>query len=312
MRLVFFGTPTFADVSLKALCRSRHSVVCVVTQPDRPKGRSRDPVPSPVKETALATNLPVLQPLDLKEGTFLKRLRSFQAELAVVVAYGRILPLELLEIFPRGAINLHASLLPKYRGAAPIQWALIQGETETGVTVFQLDDQLDHGPILLQATHPIRPEENAVTLNESLSRLGAETLLKGIDLLENGLGRPEPQNESFASAAPRLTKEEGRIDWKTDCRTIHHRIRGLQSWPGAATHLSGESVKLLAAHPDPARHDPALKPGTVALADPAAGLWVQTGKGQLRIDRLQLPGGTPLDAASFLRGHRVSPGTILV
>ncbi|MBI3616127.1 MAG: methionyl-tRNA formyltransferase [Candidatus Omnitrophica bacterium] len=326
MKIVFLGTPAFADVSLKRLLKSRHRIVGVVTQPDRPKGRSKQPAPPPIKETARGAGIPCLQPENLKEPSFLIQLKSWSAELAVVVAYGRILPSSVIRAFQKGAINLHASLLPKFRGAAPIQWALIRGETETGVTIFQLDEQLDHGPILYQTLHPIRPEDTAVTLSESLAKIGAEALVKTLDLLETGSIRPKPQDESHISAAPRLTKQEGIIDWKLGCQEIHNRVRGLQPWPGAITHLTGQPIKLVATHPDPKRHDseitsgaasssrshdPALAPGAVALADPVQGLWIQTGQGQLRIDRLQPAGGTPLDTAAFLRGHPIPAGTIL-
>ncbi len=311
MRIVFFGTPPFADASLKQLVLSRHSVAGVITQPDRPKGRSKKPVPSPVKETAGSSRIPILQPTDLKETALLNKLGFWKAELAVVVAYGRLLPQGLIQCFPRGAINLHASLLPKYRGAAPIQWALIRGETQTGVTVFQIDERLDHGPILLQTPHPIQPEDTAVTLIESLSLLGATMLIKVLHLLESGSLRPKPQEDSLASEAPRLTKEAGIINWRDHCREIHNRVRGVQPWPGAVTTLRGEPVKIFSTTPDPSRHDRTVPAGTVTLSDPIQGLWIQTGQGQLRIDRLQSAGGTVLETAAFLRGHPVSPGTVL-
>ncbi len=309
--MIFFGTPDFADASLQQLLQTDHRVLAVVTQPDRPKGRSKDPVPPPVKETAQQAGIPVFQPSNLREEKLLQQLRSLQPDLAVVVAYGRILPAAVLQIFPRGAINLHASLLPKFRGAAPIQWALIQGESETGVTLFQLDDQLDHGGILAQARLPIYDNDTAITLTEELSRLGNLTLLKTLERMSEETLRTYPQDESLASAAPRLTKADGIIDWRQDCRRIHNRVRGVQPWPGATTTLSGQPLKILSTTPDPSRHDPALAPGTIATADPAQGLWVQTGQGQIRIDRLQAAGGTDMETAPFLRGHPIPRGTIL-
>lgn len=311
MRIAFFGTPAFADAVLKQLLRSRHPVAGLVTQPDRPKGRSREPAPPPVKETARSAGIPILQPEDLKSQAFLDLLRSWKTDLAVVVAYGRLLPASLIQLFPRGAVNLHASLLPKFRGAAPIQWALIRGETVTGVTTFQMDERLDHGPILIQFSHPIRPEDTAATLAESLSTLGAAALLKTLDALESGPLQPKPQEESAACLAPRLTKQDGVIRWQESCLEIHNRVRGVQPWPGAVTNLQGEPVKILSTTPDSGRHEPSLHPGAVALADPARGFWIQTGQGQIRIDRLQPAGGVVLEAGAFLRGHPIPPGTVL-
>ena len=311
MRLVFFGTASFAVPSLQALLRTKHQVLALVTQPDRPKGRGRELTPPPVKEAAKALKIPILQPDSLQETEFLEALRSLKPDLAVVVAFGRLLPSPLLQIFPKGAVNLHASLLPKYRGAAPIQWALIHGETETGVTIFQIDTLLDHGPILLQAKHAIRPEDTAVTLAQSLSSLGSQILLKALDLIEAGQSQAVPQQESLASPAPRLTKEDGLIDWKNSCVDIRNRIRGVQPWPGAITWIGKERIKLLSTTADLARHDSKASAGTVVLADPQQGLWIQTGKGQLRIDRLQREGGDPLEAGAFLRGHPIPLGTQL-
>ena len=311
MHILFFGTPGFAVASLKALLKSSHQVVGVVTQPDRPKGRGNQPVPPPVKETALAAGIPVFQPTRLNDPAFLEKIRSLNPACAAVVAYGRILPKTLLDTFPKGAINLHASLLPKFRGAAPIQWSLISGETETGVTIFQLDEQLDHGPILLQAKQPIRPEEDAIALAESLSALGNKTLLKALDTIESGAAQFQPQVESLATLAPILTKKDGIIDWQQDCRVIHNRIRGVQPWPGALTWLDGKLLKILTATADPQRQDSNSAPGTIVLSDPQKGLWVQTGTGQIRIVHLQLEGGSPLAADTFLCGHPIPSGTRL-
>ena len=312
MRLIFFGTPQFAVASLQALLGSSHQIVGVVTQPDRPKGRGNQPAtPPPIKEAAQAARLPVHQPTDLKEPAFLQTIRSLKPDAAAVVAYGRILPKVLLDLFPKGAFNLHASLLPKYRGAAPIQWSLIRGETEAGVTIFRLDEQLDHGPTVAQAKCRIRPEEDAVTLADSLSTLGSRTLVEMLDQIESGSARLQPQEESLATFAPTLTKKEGILDWTSDCRAIHNRIRGVQPWPGALTWLDGKLLKILSAVADPARSDPSAAPGTIVSADAAKGLWVQTGAGQIRIDRLQMDGGSPLTTDTFLRGHPIQTGTPL-
>lgn len=311
MNILFMGTPEFAVPTLKRLIESRHRVVGLVTQPDRPKGRSKEPIPPATKEVAQAKEIQILQPLDLNDPSFLKRVQSLNAELAVVVAYGRILPLKLLAAFPRGAINLHASLLPKFRGAAPIQWALIRGESQTGVTLFQMDEQADHGPILLGIPHPIRPEDTAVTLSEALAQVGSQAVLDLVDRLKIGSIRAEPQEHSLATDAPLLTKEDGIIDWRLGCQEIHNRVRGLQPWPGATTMLEGKSLKLFATHPDQNRHDSSAPPGTVVAADPVQAWWVQTGQGQLEILRLQPAGGKVLEASAFLRGNPIRSGALL-
>ncbi len=311
MQLLFFGTPEFAVPALQRLIESPHSVLAVVTQPDRPQGRGRRPSPSAVKLAAQAAKLPVLEPDSLRASPFLKEIQRLKPEVAVVVAYGRLLPLALLQLFPRGAYNLHPSLLPKFRGAAPIPWAILLGESETGITIFQLDEMLDHGPILLQAKHPIDPEDTAMTLSQKLAELGSLLMLKGLDLI--GLGSPPivSQKEEEATYAPVLKKGDGIIDWKSSCLEIHRRIRAVQPWPGAQTWVNGRSLKLIATTPDPGRHDPHVPYGTVVLADPKAGLWVQTAQGQLRINRLQPAGGKVLKAADFLLGHPLPVGTVL-
>ncbi|MCM8811758.1 MAG: methionyl-tRNA formyltransferase [Candidatus Omnitrophica bacterium] len=302
MRILFFGTPDFAVPALTQLLESSHEVAAVVTQPDRPKGRSSRPVPSPAKEAALKASLPVLQPEDPSAEPFLNSLRPLAAEIAVVVAYGRLLSDELLASFPKGAVNLHPSLLPKYRGAAPIQWALIRGEKETGVTIFQLDRRLDHGPILLQVHHPIDPEDDAVSLSGLLADLGARTLIDALERVEAGETHPHPQNDEEATFAPPLQKGDGLLDWTQDCLSVHNRVRGVQPWPGAFSEANGKILKIFKTTPDPAAAGGA-EPGTVLSADPNKGLWIQTGKGALRIDRLQLEGGREMDTGPFLRGH---------
>jgi len=307
VKILFCGTPAFALPSLEKLFKSGHPVVGVVTQPDRPRGRCRTPQPSPVKELALSHSLPVFQPQRLSDPVFLSSIQRMGAECAAVVAYGRLLPKEFLTLFRHGAINLHASLLPKYRGAAPIQWAVLRGETETGVTVFELDEQLDHGPILLQTRIPILPEENAASLAGRMAQTGGMTLVEALDLLETGMTSPVPQEDSQATQAPMLTKEEGIIRWELPAEEIRNRVRGLQPWPGATTGLGDKPLKLLAVIADPARAGSA-SPGTVLSSDPTVGLWIQTGRGQLRIDRLQPAGGNPMSAAEFLRGHPIRLG----
>ncbi len=309
MRIIFFGTPEFAVPSLQQVLEAAHEVAAVVTQPDRPKKRAKEPVHPAVKEAACAAGIQVFQPKDPGDENFLQSIRALRPECAVVVAYGRILPPPLLAVFPKGAVNLHPSLLPKFRGAAPIQWALIRGEQETGVTIFRLDDQLDHGPILLQMHHKIDPQDNAATLSHLLSTVGARALVDALELLDNGQAHLHAQNDDAATAAPPLKKEDGIIRWEEDCTAIHNRVRGLQPWPGAMTESEGKLLKLFETFPDASRNAAGKKPGAIVSADAVHGLWVQTSSGQLRIDRLQMEGGKALDTESFLRGHRLPAGT---
>lgn len=311
MRIIFFGTPEFAVPALERLMAGPHTVAAVVSQPDRPSGRSRKVEPTPVKEKARAACVAVLQPEEPGDPAFIQLLQKAGADYAVVVAYGRIFSPALLKIFPRGAFNLHASLLPKYRGAAPIQWALINGEKETGVTLFRLDEALDHGPVLLQRPCPIEPQDNGITLARKLSRLGADVVLEGLARLEKGGEKLTPQDHAAATSAPRLTKQDGALDWRKEAAALHNLVRGVQPWPGAMTWLDGKMIKILDTRPEPAPKGPRADPGTVVAAAPADGIRVETGKGQLRIIQLQPEGGTPQDAASFLRGHPIPAGTKL-
>ncbi len=311
MNLVFFGTPSFALPPLAALMASTHRVVAVVTQPDRPAGRAQKILASPVKRTAQAAGLPVLEPVGLSDPPFLEHLKSLKAQIGVVVAYGKIFPGEALSIFPKGVINLHASLLPKYRGAAPVARAILQGETETGVTVFRLDEELDHGPVLLAQRAAIDPEDTTGTLTERLCQLGSRLLVASLTEIEQGKANPKPQNDAQVTLAPRVRKVEGIVDWRLPADQILLRIRAFQPWPGATTHWEGKVLKLLSAWADLTRQEAKASPGTVVTSGPRSGLWVQTGEGQLRIDRLQLEGGKVLETADFLHGHPISANTQL-
>jgi methionyl-tRNA formyltransferase len=312
MKVLFLGTPVFAVPSLEKLLKSGHHVAGVVTQPDRPRGRGRTPQPSAVKELALSKSLPVFQPERPSDPVFLAEIKKLGADCAVVVAYGRILPKSFLQLFRHGAVNLHASLLPKYRGAAPIQWAIIRGEQETGVTIFELDEQLDHGPVISQQKTPIKPDEDAAGLAARLSKIGGMALIETLDLIDTGMSSPVPQDEAQATHAPLLTKEDGIIRWELPAAEIRNRIRGMQPWPGAATTAGDKSVKILAATTDSTPFEnKVVSPGTILLADPHQGLFVQTGKGVLRIERLQPANRNPMSAAEFLRGHPLTPGSRL-
>ena len=311
MQILFLGTSAFAVPTLERLHESGHRVLSVITQPDRPKGRSLPVTTPPVKQAADRMQIPVLQPTTFRDEKLIGQIRSLKAECAVVVSYGLIFPKAFLTLFPKGAINLHASLLPKYRGAAPIQWAILKGEQETGVTIFQIDEQLDHGPVLLQEKHPIGPDDTTAILLEKLAAAGSRLVLATLEGIDSGKAKPIPQDHTQATQAPQLKKADGRIHWKEDCTSIHNRVRAFQPWPGTLTTQDEKPLKIISTHPDPNRQIPA-PPGTVVTAEPAQGFWVQTGHGQLRIDRCQPAGGKVMAAADFLRGHRLQPGELLI
>jgi methionyl-tRNA formyltransferase len=304
-RIIFMGTPRFAVPTLEALLASDEEVVAVVTQPDRPKGRGRKLTPPPVKELALAAGLPVLQPAKIRTEEFLSEIRAFAPDLIAVTAYGRILPGPLLRLPPLGTINVHASLLPKYRGAAPVQWAIIRGETETGVTIMQMDEGLDTGDILLADAIPIAPEDTAGTLAPKLAALGGELLVKALGLLHQGRLSPTTQDDARATLAPPLTKEEGHIDWQRPAGDIANLIRGLDPWPTAFTQLDGKRLRLFA--PAVIKDGPTAEPGTLSRADDE-GLLIAASRDALLVKEVQLEGSKRLPVSSFLRGRPLAPG----
>ncbi len=298
MRIVFMGTPEFAVPSLTALNQSRHQVALVVTQPDRPKGRGQKLAFSPVKQKALDLGLPIIQPESLKTPGFHERLRSENADLLVVVAF-RILPESLFPLARFGAVNVHASLLPKYRGAAPIQWAIAEGETETGVTVFQLDRQVDHGSILAQRKTPIGPEETTEELYGRLMALGSELLLEAVEALEGGKAAPREQEHGEACPAPKLRKEDGLIDWSRSAKSLHNRIRAFNPYPVCHTHEpSGRVLRVWKAH---VVAEASTGPGTVTQSEDK---YPVVGCGELRLKLLEVqPEGKPrMSGADYLRG----------
>jgi methionyl-tRNA formyltransferase len=310
LRVVFFGTPRFAVPTLRALLESRHRVVGVVSQPDRPRGRGQVLQPTPVKAVALEAGLPVLQPTRLKAEETLAEVRALGADLGVVAAYGRILPDALLALPPRGLVNVHASLLPAWRGAAPIHRAVMAGDSETGVTIMRVVAELDAGAMLARARTPIGPDETSAQLESRLAELGAALLVETLDPLEAGTLVEEPQDASRATYAARLTREESPIDWSKPAGEIHNRVRGLQPWPTTVCVISGRRVAVLASRPEPdAMAAGALDPGTVIEAR-AERLVVACGRGSaLALLILQPEGRRTMNTREFLSGHRVVPGT---
>jgi methionyl-tRNA formyltransferase len=312
MRLIFMGTPEFALPTLNALLHSGHAMAAVVTQPDRPKGRGGHLAPPPAKVMAERFGLPVLQPLKIKDPAFHETLRALKPDLIVVVAFGRILPPGILDLPPRGCINLHASLLPKYRGAAPIQWAIINGEQETGVTTIRMDPGMDTGDMLLQERESILPEDTAGTLSLRLAERGADLLLRTLKGIESGEIIPVPQNHSEATLAPILEKEAGEIDWTHPAIHIVNRIRGLSPWPGAHTYYQDERWRIWKGTPITEAGDdtPDGPPGTILTAG-REGLRVSTGRGVMEILELQPENGRRMTVQQFLAGHSVESGVVL-
>jgi methionyl-tRNA formyltransferase len=304
--VVFFGTPAFAVPSLEALAAAGHVIAGVVSQPDRPRGRGHHVHPSDVKIAALSLAAPVLQPTRLKEPGFAAELRALDADLGVVAAYGRILPGHVLAIPRLGMINVHASLLPRWRGAAPVHRSILAGDLETGVTIMRVVEQLDAGPMLASVSMPIGANETSQALEARLAAVGAALLVTVVSELGRGPVREEPQDESRATYAARLEKSEGALDWNQSSLTIHNQIRGLQPWPLAASLLGGRRVLFRASEPLPdERHS--LTPGTVIRATPS-GIDSAARTGAVRLLELQLEGRPPVSAGAFLNGHRVQPG----
>jgi len=307
MRIVFFGTPAFAVPSLDALVADGHRVALVVTQPDRPRGRSRSTLlPPPVKERALALGIPVIQPERPRGEEFLAALRAAAPELGVVVAYGHILKPEVLAVPPLGMINVHASLLPRLRGAAPINWAILEGEAETGVTIMQMEAGLDSGPMLRRIATPIGPDETAGALTERLARLGAEALGGVVADLAAGRASPEPQDHARASFAPKVDRELARIDWTEPAARTANRIRAFDPAPGAWTSLGETDLKCFSPR---LRGEAVGPPGSVMEAGPS--LVVATGSGALQIGEVQPAGKSRMAAQAWLRGRPIAVGATL-
>lgn len=305
LRIVFMGTPEFAVPMLQQLIKRQENIIAVVTQPDRPVGRGRQVKACPVKQLAAESMLTVLQPEKIKTPEFVAAFRKLEPDLAVVAAYGQIFSQDLLDIPAHGFINVHSSLLPAYRGPAPINWAIINGDTETGVTIMKVSLRMDEGDILLQEKIPILPEDDAQTLHDRIAGVGARLLGTSIDMLKKGQWQPMPQDHSRATYAPMLKKQDGCIDWSRDSRTILNRIRGMTPWPGCYTFCGGRLLKIHRAESLERNTD--ASPGTVTSAG-AEGIIVAAGTGALLLKEIQLEGKKRMQAEEFLRGHKVTAG----
>jgi methionyl-tRNA formyltransferase len=306
MKLVFCGTPQFAVPSLEKIVAAGHDVQLVVTQPDRPQGRGMGLTAPPVKQSALRLGLPVTQPEKIrKNDEFRERLTTIQPDAIIVVGYGRIIPDWMLHLPPYGNINVHASLLPRYRGAAPIQWAIANGETVTGVTTMRIDEGLDTGDILLKREMAIDPADTAVTLAPRLADLGAELLVETLTRVQQGTLKPVPQDDSLATLAPILKKEDGLVDFTRTATEIQNRLRGFQPWPGAYTHFRGKNLKLVAGKP--AQPPQQIAPAELCVSGDA--LLAGCGNGTaLQLFEVQPEGKKAMSARDFLSGYRPAQG----
>ncbi len=308
MKIIFMGTPDFSVGTLEALVEAGHEVVLAVTQPDKPKGRGKEMQFTPVKECAVKYGIPVYQPKKVREPKCIKELRKYQADIIVVVAFGQILPKEILEMCTYGCVNVHASLLPKYRGAAPIQWAIIDGEEVTGVTTMQMDEGLDTGDMLLRTEIPIDRGETGGSLHDKLSEAGARLCVETLQALEEKRVTPIPQGETTTAYARMLDKQLGNIDWTKDAKAIERLVRGLSPWPSAYTNWNEKVMKIW----DATAVDRTAKatPGTIVRVEKDA-FYVQTGSGCLQVCELQIPGKKRMDAGAFMRGYEVREGEVL-
>jgi methionyl-tRNA formyltransferase len=305
LRVAFFGTPDFAVPTLDALLLSRHTLVGVITQPDRPRGRGHKTTDAPVKAVAVAAGVTILQPERLKAPGFLDAFRALSADIAVVAAYGKILTDEVLAVPPRGFLNVHASLLPRYRGAAPVHRAVVAGDQETGITIMRVVRALDAGPMLARATRPITADETSDDVERDLARLGADLLVATIDRLSVGRVDEVPQDDGLATYAHKLTKDDGAIDWQWPAERIHNLIRGLHPWPHAFAFLGEKRIILRRS-----RHSSVpstAPPGTIVEAG-SERLAVATGHGVLELTEVQPEGKRPMTVRDFLAGHPLSPG----
>lgn len=311
MRVVFMGTPGFAVPALQTLLRNNYEVAAVVTQPDKPGGRGKKLRPTPVKVAALSAGLTVYQPEKVRERDFIDVLKVLNPDIVVVAAFGQILPAEILDLPPHGCINIHASLLPAYRGAAPIHRAIINGEQKTGVTIMQMDSGLDTGAMLLQGEVPIGPEDTVGFVHDRLAQLGGRLLLETLEQIKSGRVRSIPQDDQLSCYAAMLTREDELIDWNRDAVAIKNQVRGLNPWPGARTTMLDQLLKIWRVSVVEGYPAGSAAPGQLLVTGGNECILVQTGNGVLRIDELQLQGKKRMQVAEFLRGHRLVAGSSL-
>lgn len=305
MKVIFMGTPEFSVGTLAAIVEAGHEVVLAVTQPDKPKGRGKEMQHTPVKEFALEHGIPVYQPERVKRPECIEELKTYKADVCVVVAFGQILPKEILEMTPYGCVNVHASLLPKYRGAAPIQWAVINGETVSGVTTMQMDEGLDTGDMLEKIEIPLRPKITGGELHDLLAEAGAKLCVQTLSKMEKGELHPEKQGDATTAYARMLDKKLGQIDWNSSALSIERLIRGLNPWPSAYTTWRDKTMKIWEADVVDGQTEQA--PGTIVEVTKKYFL-VQTGEGLLRVNALQIPGKKRMETDAFLRGYQVEEG----
>lgn len=310
MKVIFMGTPEFSVGTLEALIEAGHEVALAVTQPDKPKGRGGKMQYTPVKEAALKHGIPVFQPKKVREPECVEELKQYNADIIVVIAFGQILPKEILEMTPFGCVNVHASLLPKYRGAAPIQWAVIDGEEVSGVTTMQMDEGLDTGDMLLKTEIRLDEKETGGSLHDKLAAAGAELCVRTLKGLEEKTVVPKPQGESPTAYARMLDKKLGNIDWSRDAESIERLVRGLNPWPSAYTNWDGKVMKIWEARAEKRAAKTGSVPGTVISVE-KDGFCVETGDGVLKVLALQIPGKKRMEADAFLRGYEIAPGTVL-
>lgn len=308
LRIIFMGTPDFAASNLEALLNGPDEIVAVITQPDKPKGRGKKLTPPPVKIAAEKAGVPVLQPTKIRTEEFRDQLATYQPDLMVVIAYGRILPKSLLDLPPLGCINLHGSILPRHRGAAPIQWAVIAGDKKVGVTIIQMDEGMDTGDMLLKSTITPSEEETAGSLFIKLASLGSSALLEAINGLKNGTLTPEPQEHSQATEAPMLKKDDGLVNWSKPANEIECLIRGLDPWPNAFSFLNGKRIKFFA--PEVFHQESDQPPGTIIRAG-KDGLLVAASENCVLIKEVQLEGKKRMPVEALLNGFSIKPGTLL-
>ena len=308
MRIIFMGTPDFSVGTLEALAAAGHDICLAVTQPDKPKGRGKEMQYTPVKEAAIRLGIPVYQPKKVRDPECVEELRKYNADVMVVVAFGQILPKEILDMTRWGCINVHASLLPKYRGAAPIQWAIIEGEEVTGVTTMQMDEGLDTGDMIMKTEVPITEDETGESLHDKLAEAGAKLCVETLKAVEDGTAVFEKQGESPTAYAKMLDKKLGNIDWTQSAARIERLVRGLNSWPSAYTYWNGKVLKIWKAKAVPGV--PEQVPGTVTAVG-KNDFTVQTGDGGLQVFELQIPGKKRMETGAFLRGYTLETGTVL-